>query len=227
MPGGRASTGGSKCRTEKWAGSSNLLSRSRCSTTQMPTSVVYPAGRPCCPCLCSARPPSTSSALNQGPLTRYLLSFQMTSLALACLEAPLAFVRGNKIENYASSSRCGDLGDQLPPVSGRLHTRSTHAPHHTTPLRIINTNTTATQHLRVQTQNYTLHLLSTFILPRVAREPKQNPIGLFQVVIQRILFDLSPAYTLSLTHTRKPLLFPLLWFVFLFFPTYQVFDVIV
>ena len=34
-------------------------------------------------------------ASNQGPLTRYLLSFQMTYLALACLEALLAFIRAN------------------------------------------------------------------------------------------------------------------------------------
>jgi len=36
-------------------------------------------------------------ALNQGPLTRYLLSFQMTSMALPCLEAPPAFVRGENM----------------------------------------------------------------------------------------------------------------------------------
>lgn len=77
-----------------------------------------PGRPPSLPVPCSALTVSNHlCALNQGPLTRYLLSFQMTSLALASLDAPPVIVRGNKIENYASSSRCGDLRDQLPPVS--------------------------------------------------------------------------------------------------------------
>lgn len=80
-----------------------------------------------CVCVCGCH--CFCAALNQGPLTRYLLSFQMTSLALGPSLAPPVVIRGNKIKNYASSSRCGDLGDQAATCLGG----STTAPHHTTP----------------------------------------------------------------------------------------------
>lgn len=94
-------------RTEKWAGSSNLLSTPSCKhhiAPMRPTSAVYPAGRPSqavlCPSLpCPALPCPLLSmpplrALNQGPLTRYLLSFQMTSLALGPSVAPPVAIKG-------------------------------------------------------------------------------------------------------------------------------------
>ncbi|KAH8785465.1 hypothetical protein F5883DRAFT_535165, partial [Diaporthe sp. PMI_573] len=135
-------------------------------------------------------------ALNQGPLTRYLLSFQMTSMALPCLEAPPAFIWGNKIKKTCFFFPLRRPRHQLPPAS-----EAPHQHHH--------------HQQRVQTQNPVLHRPIRIHLHRVAREPTQNPIGLFQVVIQCILSDLSPAYTHSLTHTRKPLLFPVVYFPFL------------
>lgn len=53
-----------------------------------PTSAAYPAGRPRLAVLCSALLSALLCALNQGPLTRYLLSFQMTPLALRPSLAP-------------------------------------------------------------------------------------------------------------------------------------------
>lgn len=129
-------------RTEKWAGSSNLLSTPSCAAvptlvvphplSTRPAALVWPCSAllcffslPLCVCGCNC----FCAALNQGPLTRYLLSFQMTSLALGPSLAPPVVIRGNKIKNYASSSRCGDLGDQAATCLGG----STTAPHHTTP----------------------------------------------------------------------------------------------
>lgn len=125
---------------------------------QGPTSAVYPAGRPSLAVLCSASPSALLCALNQGPLTRYLLSFQMTSLALGPVSQPLRwYIRGNKIKNYASSSRCGDLGDQLPPASEAPHL------YHTTPtpltiiMTITITATTTTIRKGSKTQKSALH----------------------------------------------------------------------
>lgn len=97
---------------ERRSGPAPVISCQRPSAAQprVPTSAAYPAGRPRLPVPCSAFLSALLCALNQGPLTRYLLSFQMTPLALGPSLAPPLLVRGNKIKNYASSSRCGDLG---------------------------------------------------------------------------------------------------------------------
>lgn len=84
-------------RTEKWAGSSNLLSTPSCAAAATlgaphplptrPAALVWPCSALLCflslylsVCFCAA--------LNQGPLTRYLTSFQITSLALGPSLAP-------------------------------------------------------------------------------------------------------------------------------------------
>lgn len=88
-------------RTEKWAGSSNLLSTPSCSTACTHAVHIHCLpGRPPLPgraLPCRALPSLSLPplhALNQGPLTRYLLSFQMTSLALGPPLAPPVAIRG-------------------------------------------------------------------------------------------------------------------------------------
>lgn len=185
------------------------------------TSAVYPAGRPCLAVLCSALLCSASSlpvclcvcvshcfcaALNQGPLTRYLLSFQMTSLALGPSLAPPLVIRGNKIKNYASSSRCGDLGDQAATYLGG----STTAPHHTTPSQHQHHHHQKGSKPKSLPCTVHPHPLSQGTYSKVEDELTQNPIGLFRAVIQCNLSDLSPAYS------HNPLLFSGVYFPFLF-----------